>query len=616
MKLFIRLFLAAVLTVNAPAFCLAKGQTYTDFYHGVPVGETTTKIGKVLPYYKEITVSKQFVDGQKAADPVRHELNQIDLKLSQIRQNKIMRRYEAAPVDNTRVARPLIPLPKNILEKADGLDEALQQSRESQEEKEVQTLKKRRAELLKKLESSGVSRLPGDANFRKLKGQAEINKAYYLYGQSTKGSKYKQLPEFNKTPAQIQALITAELKSINSKLKEGPAYKSFEAIEKEVNKINNARRDDAILMSLFTLATFKARGAAVSAPSSALKWWSWPRIGYYFKKTVNFLGVISAYTLIDQANLNAVNISIEEMVTRFTALEDTMPFLQKLMKEGQTNAVGKTDENIPYNPWAGPLLNLTLYVYNKTHASIPSSWSKDPEDDTHRYVLRQLYGLRTINAYLQYSTVHYKYDLAMLDFFNLFSSLQEVPFDLSDFEHYHNGHKGAYVILTEEDEDGNEMLVRKWVNGESNPNKAYLDGDVSLLTKTDGEGNPTQIIKDLNKLPAFIYYKKTYYKDMANKDGVTPTNDPVIWKVPPQYIIRDKNGRLIDCGWGMGHTKTDRSGKVIGYNMNSAFDGAYYMRIEPVATVERTFYRDKPKTYVFEDINTYSNSCDDIVIMA
>ena len=566
MKLFIRLFLAAVLTLNAPALCLAQGKASAGEYYGVPVGQQTTKLSAVLPYYREVTVSKQFVDRQKATDPVRHELNQIDgkiLRLETEKQNREHRRHlleRAAPQDKTRVARPFIP--ERVINKSKGLNQALQQSKQSQEEKEIAALKKRRAELTKKLNASGMSRMPsGDANFKKLGAQAKINEAYNLYKQSASLLKYEQLPDFNKSPKQVQALITSELKSINSRLQYGPAYKSFISLQKAVNKINKNKRDDAILMSIFTLVALrKFNGVAISAPSSALAWWALPRMGYYAKKAANFLSVLMVYAAIDQANLNAVNASFEEMVTRFTALENNMAFLQKIIKDGE-----KT-------------------VFGELKKPIPSAWSKNPDDTEHQTALRRLYGLRFIDVYLQNSTVHYKFDLAMLDLFNLFSDAQNIVFDLSVFEQY-------------------EIKEGELVKIPGKTNSVNINASASLVDRKGSNGKPSRIIQNLSKLPPFIYYKKTYYKNVGSKDK------PIMHPVNPSGIIRTNDGVLMDCNFDTGNLKTNRSGETRGNNMEFILDGDYYMRIEPVTNVYDAGYRGKPKTYVFEDINTREHSC-------
>ena len=222
MKLFIRLLLATALTFSYPMLSLAQGKASSQDYFGVPVGAQTTKLSAVYPYFKEVTVSKQFVENQKAADPVRHELNVIDGKIRKLEMEKMNREQRqrllerAAPQDNTRVVRPIIP--ERFTKKSKGLDQALQQSRISQEEKEIAALKKRRTELTKKLNASGVSRRPsGDKNFSRLSAQAKINEAFALYKQSADMLAYEQLPDFKKSPKQVQALIAEELKSINSR---------------------------------------------------------------------------------------------------------------------------------------------------------------------------------------------------------------------------------------------------------------------------------------------------------------------------------------------------------------------------------------------------------------
>lgn len=567
MKLFIRLLLAVSLIFSYPMVSLAQAKTSAQNYYGVPIGTQTTKLSAVYPYFKEISVSKQFVEKQKASDPVRHKLDAIEQKIRKLniertmheqRQNLLER---AAPQDNTRVVRPIIP--ERIVRKSKGFNEALQQSRQSQEEKEIAALKKRRAELMKKLNSSGVSRSPSnDKNFSNLSAQAKINEAFTLYKQSSDMFAYEQLPDFKKSPSQVQSLIAKELKSINSRLQYGPAYKSFVSLQKEINRLNKNKRDDAILMSLFTLVTtWKAfNGVSIAAPASTVAFWSRPRFAYYLKKIIWFLGSLAVYSAIDQANLNAVNTSFEEMLTRFTALEDNMAFLQKLIKDGETNVFGKLD------------------------APIPSAWSKDPYDTAHQTALRRLYGLRAVNTYLQYSTVHYKFDLAMLDLFNLFSDQRNVVFDVNVFNQY-------------QEQDG------EWVQLPGKSNSLRIINPPSSLVERGTTNKTSLLIQNLSKLPAFIYYKKTYYKNVGSKDK------PIMMKVNPSGIIRTKDNVLMDCNSFTGNIKVSRSGEVIGNNMEFILDGDYYMKIEPVTSVRDEGYRGKPKTYVFEDINTKDHSC-------
>lgn len=569
MKLFIRLLLATALTFSYPMLSLAQGKASVQDYFGVPVGAQTTKLSAVYPYFKEVTVSKQFVENQKAADPVRHELNAIDEKIRQLEWKEMIRVQRqgllerAAPQDNTRIVRPIPPIiPERITKKSKGLDQALQRSRLSSEAKEMADLKKRRAELTKKLNASGVSRrLSGDKNFSKLSAQAKINEAFALYKQSADMLAYEQLPDFKKSPKQVQALIATELKSINSRLKNGPAYESFVSLQKEINRINKNKRDDAILMSIFTLVALrKFNGASIAAPSSALAFWSLPRFAYYGKKILNFIGVVAIYSAIDSLNLNAIHTSFEEMLTRFTALEDNMVFLQKLIKDGETNVFGKIED------------------------PIPSAWSKDPYDTGHQTALRRLYGLRVVDTYLQYSTVHYKFDLAMLDLFNLFSDRQNVIFDVNVFDQY-------------KAQDG------KWVQVPGKSNSLKINASSSLVDRGK-KGEPSLLIQNLSKLPAFIYYKKTYYKNIGDR------NTPIMMKVNPSGIIRTNDGVLMDCNFDTGNRKTNRfTNETRGNNMEFLLDGDYYMRIEPVTNVYDTGYRGKPKTYVFEDINTREHSC-------
>ena len=385
---------------------------------------------------------------------------------------------------------------------------------------------------------------------------------FALYKQSADMLAYEQLPDFKKSPKQVQALIATELKSINSRLKDGPPYKSFMSLQKEINRINKNKRDDAILMTIFTLVALrKFNGASIAAPSSALAFWSLPRFAYYGKKILNFIGVVAIYSAIDSANLNAINTSFEEMLTRFTALEDNMAFLQKLIKDGETNVFGKIED------------------------PTPSAWSKDPYDTGHQTALRRLYGLRVVDTYLQYSTVHYKFDLAMLDLFNLFSDQQNVIFDVNVFDQY-------------KAQDG------KWVQVPGKSNSLKINASSSLVDRGK-KGEPSLLIQNLSKLPASLYYKKTYYKNIGNR------NAPIMIPVNPSGIIRTKDRVLMDCNFDTGNLKTNRfTNETRGNNMEFLLDGDYYMRIEPVTNVYDMGYRGKPTTYVFEDINTREHSCE------
>ena len=585
MKLFIRLLLATALTFSYPMLSLAQGKASVQDYCGVPVGAQTTKLSAVYPYFKEVMVTKQFLENQKAADPVRYELNAIDWKIQRFAQNaideanqrkemiRVQRQrqrfleravpHQAIPQDNTRIVRPIPPIIyERITKKSKGLDQALQRSRLSSEEKAMAILHIRRAELTKKLNASGVwRRLYEDKTLPELTAQARINEAFALYKQSTDMLAYEQLPDFKKSPKQVQALIATELKSINSRLKDGPPYNSFMSLQEEINRINKNKRDDAILMTIFTLVALrKFNGASIAAPSSALAFWSLPRFAYYGKKILNFIGVVAIYSAIDSANLNAINTSFEEMLTRFTALEDNMAFLQKLIKDGETNVFGKIED------------------------PIPSAWSKDPYDTGRQTALRRLYGLRVVDTYLQYSTVHYKFDLAMLDLFNLFSDQQNVIFDVNVFDQY-------------KAQDG------KWVQVPGKSNSLKINASSSLVDRGK-KGEPSLLIQNLSKLPAFIYYKKTYYKNIGDR------NTPIMMKVNPSGIIRTNDGVLMDCNFDTGNRKTNRfTNETRGNNMEFLLDGDYYMRIEPVTNVYDTGYRGKPKTYVFEDINTREHSC-------
>lgn len=603
MKLFIRLLLAISLAFTSPMLCLAQGRASSQKYNGVPIGETTTELSDAYPYFKEVTVSKQFVEKQKAADPIRYELNEIKSKIRKFEYEKRHRRTleQAAPQDNTRVARLYIP--EKILNQSQNMDQALQKSRQTQEEKEIAALKKRRAELIKRLEDSGEPiKIALNENFHKLSAQAKINEAFALYKQSASFSKYEHLPEFKYSPKQVQDLITSELKEVNEQLQKGPAYKAFTELEEDLNRTKRNKLIDFVLMSVVTLVFLRGlKGASISAPSATFLSKAW----YGFKKLINFTAVIAVYSGIDEVNLRAVNISLEEMFIRFTSLQDNMQFLQKIIKDGEkalyTEPVKIKDQlkKLGKAPLAASIFAYLIFNANSTQPlmKIPAAWSTDPDDAAHQTALRRLYGLRAINAYLRYSTVHYKFDLAMLDLFNLFSDEQNIAFDLSVFDQY-------------------EIKDGKVVQLPGKTNSVKINASASLAERVGANGKPSRLIQNLNNLPSFTYYKKTYYKDIANPDGISKKNQPILVPVQPQYIIRNKDGQLIDCGFWLGRTKANRSGEVVGYNMNSTFEGAYYMRIEPVAEVHNESYRNKPTTYVFEDINTFSKNCGDITIMA
>ena len=598
MKLFIRLLLAISITFTSPMLCLAQGRASAQEYNGVPVGEKTTKLSYAYPYFKEISVSKQFVEKQKAVDPIKHELNEIKSKLRKFeyeRRNKSMLE-QAAPQDNTRAARAYIP--ERIINQSKGMDKALQKSRQTQEEKEIAALKKRRAELTKKLNDSGAPiHISLDENFHKLSAQAKINKAFTLYKQSASFSRYEQLPEFKYSPKQVQDLITSELKEVNEQLQKGPAYKAFTELEKEINKIKRDKLIDSVLMSAVTLVFLRGlKGASISAPSATFLSKAW----YGFKKLINFTAVIAVYSGIDEANLKAVNISLEEMFIRFTSLQDNMQFLQKIIKDGEktlyTEPVQIKDQLKKHGkiPLAASFFAYLIFNANSTQPlmKIPAAWSTDPDDAAHQTALRRLYGMRAINTYLRYSTVHYKFDLAMLDLFNLFSDEQNIAFDLSVFDQY-------------EIKDGEVIQLP------GKTNSVKINASASLAERVGANGKPSRLIQNLNNLPAFTYYKKTYYKNVGSKDK------PIMKRVNPYGIIRTENGSLMDCNFDTGDLKTNRfSGETRGNLMEFILDGEYYMKIESVATVEATYYRGKPTTYVFEDINTFSKSCGDITIRA
>lgn len=559
MKVFIRAFLAVsiIFNISAPAFA-QKRNTLTS-YNNIPIGTKTTKYSEIYPYKKSISISQKDIDRFEKEAPLRAELFEIENRLRQIKY-QALRNNDPLIIrqDNTRVASKI---PPQLLAEQARLDAIFQKEKEKQEKAEVAKLLRRKAEL-----SRQVSQELTPAFMYKLEKQNRVNKAYELYQQSSSPRGYNStppyylLPEFAKTPAQMQKLMAKEIKDINLKLQESPAYKSFNALQQEVNKINKNKRDDAILMSIFTLVALRGfKGVSISAPSSALAWWSGPKLAYYAKKVGNFISTIIIYGAIDEANLNAINTSFEELFSRFTYIEGRIDFVKKIMKAASENSFG-----------------------NKIDP-LPNAWGADKEfDDVHVAAMRRLYGLRFINVYLEESTVSYKYDLAMLDLLNLFSHEGFIPFDLNVFNTI--GVKGGYYVK------------------EGAPNTIELSNDLSLLQRYENkkQETPSLFIQNLSKLPKHIYYKKVYYKKIGEHNG-----EPVIVEVDSNYIIRDKDNRLLDCSFMTGSPR--------GKDMNFLLDGEYYMKLEPTTSYNKD---SAINAYIFEEINTHSRSCDKIVLMA
>ena len=406
-------------------------------------------------------------------------------------------------------------------------------------------------------------------NMRNLNLQQQINDAYALYTYAKDLDEVKKLPEYKLPPAAIQAMLKQQLTLVNTKMKQGHGYKSYIALEEEIQKINKDNRENAILMSIFTFVAMRNfNGINITAPAGALHWWSGPMLGFYAKKLLNFIMVLGIYTAIDEGNLKAVGASFEEMITRFTFLQDNYKSLKNLMAGAQTNTFSPAQKNMP------------------------SSWVDENE---HRIAIARLYALRFINLYLSLSTVSYKYDLALLDLLNMFSNGQEVFFDFNEFTKY-------------EKQDG------AWVQ-RGKTNAIGIKADSLLLQRTQN------LINNLKVLPENLVYKKVYYKALPDNEEnlakiyfllknkaenlIQRENGMLIFPVPPEKIIRDNKGSLQDCS----QIKTNRfSGEIRGIDME-LFNNGYYMRIEPAANDTGTFYRGKPKTYVFEDINTNTKQC-------
>ena len=576
-------FLAAAVLTAMPCFA----QNGKD----IPVSGNTSLIAEAEPFYKEVTISGK---DKSALDKIK----QTDLKILELKQklnSAYLKQYDKetqskfAAQSSTKVSKPVIA--EKYTRQSNALNKKLSQSKNQAELAQQENIKKEIAALKAEKNKLIAANPQLSRQAQKLSAQQEINYSYTLYFQARRNKMtdsaradmpdYKDLPEYKLPPSQLQKIIAEELALINSKIKQGQAYKSYAALEREIQKLNKNKRDDFILMSVFTLVTLRNfNGVRIAAPSSALKWWSLKKIAFYTKKTLNFIGVLTAYTLIDEANINAIGASWEEQITRFVYLQNNYSFLNRLISDGQKS------------------------VFSEKNFKIPASWGQD--EVKHQNILRQLYGLKFINTYLAKSTVSYKYDLAMLDLFNLFSDKQKVFFDFSVFN-TKKGYEGDKLPPSE----------RKKLFSGMKYNGTGFGGTGSLLDRTD------ELINSLKALPKHLYYKKVYYKALpdnqeslaeiyfllggkAKADKVTEReNGLIFFPVPPQNIIRTQEGKLQDCS----QYKTHRSsGETRGKDMEF-FDGGYYMRIEPAANDNGTFYRAKPKTYVFEDINTNTKRC-------
>lgn len=574
MKLFIKSLISASLVLNAPCSCFAQGGAFAREYGGIPLGPETSSISEVLPYYQKVTLSEQWAEKQKKADPLRNEIDKTEHRLAKLYSqgnSDKSGRAKPKPKDSSAAGRALITAPRfpeaapadktgvsydRMLGSQFILERSLEKALYEQERKEASSLEKRLAELRKKLRASGMPLNPwNNSELDKLRAQAEINEAFNLYKQSANSALYFNLPEFKKSPKQIQSLIAEELKRINYNLQKGPAYQSYMALEEEVSEFNKNKFEDMILMSIFTFVALRNLGKGAVISQSALSFQKggkflsllgrlYNKLLYFSKKTLFFVGGIAIYAAIDEANLKAIHASYEEMATRFTFLQDNINYTERIISDGATNTFGELD------------------------APIPSAWNDEIQ---HQTALRRLYGLRFINTYLPLSTVQYKFDLALLDLFNLFSNEQDIPFDLGDFEQY--GEKKNYLTIY---------------------------ASASLIDRTLSDGTPSTLIRNLSKRPAFLYYQKTYYTDMCGGE----CREPVLAELDPLYIIRDEKGRLVDCT-----PEHDINGVI----MESSIDRLYYMSLKPVSPAT---IRNKPKKYILEGINETARSCKEIKFSA
>lgn len=535
------LFIVLFLTVCAlPSFA-----QYTPFAHKVPVsvGQKTSLVSSIQPRYVAVYLSPKDNTAYTQLSSIDSKIAYLTKKIQNIRMQETVKEQIAktTPADNTRVSI----IPPLYTKRATNITQKLEDKKIKTELTLKQKLQNQISSLLDKRKALLNSK---PANFSKnltnLTAQQQINDAYALYTYAKDLDEVKKLPEYKLAPQKIQSMLKQELTSIDYKMMQGSGYKSYIALEKEVKKINNAKRDDAILMSIFTLVTtYKFTGITkITAPTSALHWWSKPMIGFYAKKLLNYMMYMGIYTAIDEANLKAVDASFEEMITRFTFLQDNYSYLKKILESGKKN------------------------TFSQNQKRLPSSWTSK---DEHRLAIARLYALRFINTYLSKSNVSYKYDLALLDLLNMFSTQQQVFFDFNEFSKY-------------------EALDEKnWVQT-GTTNIISIRADSLLLERTNN------LINNLRKLPKNLYYKKVYYKKIEDK------SDFIMLPVPPQSIIRDKKGILRNCD--------SFTSATIGENMQM-YNGNYYMRIEPAANDKGTFYRGKPTTYVFEDINTKTKEC-------
>lgn len=563
MKLFTKVLLIILILANLLRISYAQTITYAN----IPVGNQTTKLSEIAPYYTKVFISQKEAQRLQKEYPIRQELAKVETRLREIDLKEQSDKFaqNSTPRDNTFVAPKLPPqMQKYKAFNSSKIDSALERSKKRQEKSEKQNLEEKRKELEKHL-PNGTSYPTLIANLYR---QNHINNSFVLYTQASSATGYKTLPEYNFPPVKIQALIAAEFKTINSHLQRGPAYKSYAALSKEIKDFKKAKITDMILMSVINYVILRNfTGVSIKAPAAAFTLKTIPSyLLYATKKVANFVATTFIYCAIDEGNLRAVNSSFTEIMVRFAVLEDNIALLKAILKSGEKNVFSGEIEDL----------------------SASSTW---PDTTTHRTAMRRLYALRFINMYLTYSTASYKYDLAMLDLFNLFSYQDNVVFDLNIFEEW-------------------EIQGGKYVQVANSSNSIKIALSSSLLERTDKYGNPNRLIKNLSKLPTHIYYKKTYYKNICPGEA-----QPCPMRVNPSGIIRTDKGQLMDCNFDTGNIKVNRfSGEKNGNFMETIADGEYLMKFEGIAHIPAMFYRPAPgkEEYVFEDINTRAKSCESV----
>lgn len=436
-----------------------------------------------VPQNAEQANSKEYMKAKELSE----KISEMEKKLTLHTWGKSLedRKKYIAEIDNTKIQRPAIT-PKHIYEESTSLSKKLEERKRQTENEEEQKLRQE-YNALKSEYASIINQNPQIPITIK---QGQINDAFDLYKQAANMSRWKNLPQYKKTPAEIQKELSAEFYAFDKKIQQGPAYKSFLALEKEMKRINTDKAFDGIAVSLFTFwALRNLRGINLAKPAASLSFFSKEKIAFYGKKIFNFVAVTSIYAGIDEANLKATQTSFMEMVSRLSFLQDNIKALNKIISYGEKSIFGNS----------------------KKEDAIPDSWGDEIDQMT---AIRYLYGLKFINLYLAYSDVPYKYDLALLDMLSLFSKQSDVFFD---------------------------ALAEGKYSDEEKPSHIKITPSSSLPQRTK------YLINSLERLPPFLKYKKTYYYGMKTKEGET-----IFQKLNPQFIIRDEKGRLIDCGISIG----------------------------------------------------------------